>query len=338
MNEYLDQLVKHVKSYSGCRHIGIRLLDDDGNIPYVSYTGFSQEFYESESPLCIKSDKCWCINVITENIDPRLPFYTDGGSYLSNGTTKLIASVSAETIGPTRNVCNQYGYESVALVPMKHKGRILGLIHLADESKDKIPIEKVRFLEKVGAYIGEVLRIFAVNELLQENGRRYRDLYEEAPSAYFSVGIDGCIERANRSAVDLFGYSLDELIGRPVLDLYADTPTGKAKAQELFQRFLAGEEIRGEELEMCRAHGSKVWVSLSVRPIRDKQGQVVASRSAIVDITERKRLDQLKDEFIGMVSHELRTPLTVIMGAVHTALSEGERLSPEETRQLLAIC
>jgi signal transduction histidine kinase len=125
------------------------------------------------------------------------------------------------------------------------------------------------------------------------------------------------------------------LIGRPVLDLYADTPTGKAKAQELFQRFLAGEEIRGEELEMCRAHGSKVWVSLSVRPIRDKQGQVVASRSAIVDITERKRLDQLKDEFIGMVSHELRTPLTVIMGAVHTALSEGERLSPEETRQLL---
>jgi signal transduction histidine kinase len=55
----------------------------------------------------------------------------------------------------------------------------------------------------------------------------------------------------------------------------------------------------------------------------------------VVDITERKRLDQLKDEFIGLVSHELRSPLTVITGAVNTALTEAERLSPEETHQLL---
>jgi signal transduction histidine kinase len=69
--------------------------------------------------------------------------------------------------------------------------------------------------------------------------------------------------------------------------------------------------------------------------MHDKEGKVVASRSVVVDITERKRLDQLKDEFIGLVSHELRSPLTVITGAVNTALTEGERLSPEETRQLL---
>ena len=46
VNEYLQQLVEHVRNYSGCHYIGIRLLDDDGNIPYVSYTGFSREFYE----------------------------------------------------------------------------------------------------------------------------------------------------------------------------------------------------------------------------------------------------------------------------------------------------
>jgi signal transduction histidine kinase len=46
-------------------------------------------------------------------------------------------------------------------------------------------------------------------------------------------------------------------------------------------------------------------------------------------------LDQLKDEFIGLVSHELRSPLTVIIGAVHTALTEWERLSAGESRQLL---
>jgi K+-sensing histidine kinase KdpD len=54
-----------------------------------------------------------------------------------------------------------------------------------------------------------------------------------------------------------------------------------------------------------------------------------------VDITERKKLEQLKDEFIGLVSHELRTPLTVIGGCLSTLLTELNRLSPSEVQQLL---
>jgi PAS domain S-box-containing protein len=170
---------------------------------------------------------------------------------------------------------------------------------------------------------------------LKQNEEQYRDLYQEAPNAYLSCGVDGIIKRANRSAVELLGYRRGELVGRPMADLYAGTPDGRAKAQVIFQRFLAGEEIRAHELELQRADGSKVWVSLSIRPIRDKEGKVVASRSEIVDITEHKKLDQLKDDFIGLVSHELRSPLTVIMGAINTVLSEGDYLSEEETRQLL---
>ena len=65
MNDYLERLVKQVRNYSGCRCVGIRLLDDDRNIPYTAYTGFSRQFYESESSLSIKSDKCMCILVVT---------------------------------------------------------------------------------------------------------------------------------------------------------------------------------------------------------------------------------------------------------------------------------
>jgi PAS domain S-box-containing protein len=335
MNEYLERLVEQVRNYSGCCCVGIRLLDDDGNIPYTSYTGFSREFYESANPLCINTDRCMCVNVIKGSTDPDLPFYTKGGSFLSNSTTKLLSSVPEEIKAQTRNVCNQYGYESVAMVPMRYKDKILGLIHLADESENKIPLERVQFLEQVGTYIGNALHAFMAEEALEESERRHRDLYEEAPNVYFSVGVDGYIKQANRSAAVLLGYSLDELIGRRLLDLYADTPNGKDKAQEMFQRFRAGEEIHDEELEMCRADGSKFWISLSVRPMRYNEGRVVASRSVVVDITERKKLDQMKDDFIGLVSHELRSPLTVITGAINTALTEGERLSPEETRQLL---
>ena len=170
---------------------------------------------------------------------------------------------------------------------------------------------------------------------LKQREEQYRDLYEEAPDAYLSCGADGIIKRANRSAAELLGYSREELAGKPVSDLYADTPNGKAAAEGVFKRFLSGEEVRDQELEVRRADGTTVWVSLSVRPIRDKEGRVVASRSIMADITEHRKLDQLKDDFIGLVSHELRSPMTVITGAINTALTEAERLSPEETRQLL---
>ncbi|HXZ94750.1 MAG TPA: ATP-binding protein, partial [Dehalococcoidia bacterium] len=53
------------------------------------------------------------------------------------------------------------------------------------------------------------------------------------------------------------------------------------------------------------------------------------------DITERKDLEKLKDEFVGLVSHELRSPLTVVTGGINTALSEWPRLSERDKRQLL---
>jgi len=83
-------------------------------------------------------------------------------------------------------------------------------------------------------------------------------------------------------------------------------------------------------------HGAPRNVEVHGYPIFDKEGNVTRMITYSIDITERKQLDQLKDDFIGLVSHELRSPLTVITGAVNTVLTEAERLSPEETHQLLS--
>jgi signal transduction histidine kinase len=64
--------------------------------------------------------------------------------------------------------------------------------------------------------------------------------------------------------------------------------------------------------------------------VRDEGGRFFVF---VRDITERKKAEQLKDEFIGLVSHELRTPLTVIGGSLRTAMSEG--VSQEDGRELL---
>ena len=106
----LNQVVEMVRQYTGCDSAAIRLLDEDGNIPYMAYAGFTPEFYELESPLSIHTDKCMCINVVTGTTAPGLPFYTGEGSFYMNGTSRFLATVSEADKGSTRNVCNKAGY------------------------------------------------------------------------------------------------------------------------------------------------------------------------------------------------------------------------------------
>jgi two-component sensor histidine kinase len=147
--------------------VGIRLLDHEGNIPYQGYTGFSREFYERESPLSIRTDECMCISVITGKTDPGLPFFTPGGSFFMNGTSRFLASVPEEDKGRTRNVCNETGYESVALIPIRQGNAIIGLIHLADRQENKAPLRHVQVLEEVAVTMGAAIQRVAAEERLR---------------------------------------------------------------------------------------------------------------------------------------------------------------------------
>ena len=216
-----------------------------------------------------------------------------------------------------------------------------------------------------------------INEALQESEKQYRDLYEEAPHAYFSVGVDGRIKITNQRAEELLGYSRQDLVQRPVFDLYTNGPAGKGKAQELFKRFQYGGEIQDEEMEMQRADGSLIWVLLTVRPVRDTKGNIVQSRSMVVDVTGRKKveeelrkhheqleelvhdrtkeiekknqeleqantrlqeMDRLKSVFLASMSHELRTPLNSIIGFTGIIIMGlSGELNDEQKKQLTMV-
>ena len=144
----------------------------------------------------------------------------------------------------------------------------------------------------IGGFAFSVRRHRLVEESLRGSEERYRDLYDEAPVAYMSVGPDGAVIEANLEASKMLGYPLDDLIGRKVFDLYPDTPDGIEKALEVFERFKRGEDIRDVTLQHVRKDGQLIWGSLTVQTIVDADGNVVASRSALVDITERKSAEE----------------------------------------------
>ena len=98
------------------------------------------------------------------------------------------------------------------------------------------------------------------------------------------------------------------------------------------------QDIKGQyDVELIRKDGTRLYASVVASPFIDSSGNYMGAIAAVQDITERKKLEQLKDEFIGLVSHEIRSPLTVIIGAINTALSEGARLTRQEIYRLLRM-
>jgi PAS domain S-box-containing protein len=168
MKALLAEFITEIKDFTGCRSIGIRILDEAGNIPFAAYEGFSPEFYELESPLSIHSDRCMCINVIKGTTDASLPFYTEYGSFFLNNTTRFLASVSETEKGKTRNMCNRYGYESVALIPIRFNHRISGLIHVADRQENKVSHDIVELLEMLAIQINAAIERVQTREQLQK--------------------------------------------------------------------------------------------------------------------------------------------------------------------------
>jgi formate hydrogenlyase transcriptional activator len=180
------------------------------------------------------------------------------------------------------------GIESYLGVPLLDgEGNVLG--HLAVFDERPMPPEPRRlFIFRIFATRAAVeLERLRVEQQLVESERRYRDLYEEAPNAYVSLGRDFRLISVNRRATQLVGYSAAELLGSNILGHFADTPLGRGQAEQALRKGFAGEEISGLELEMRRRDGSPLWASLWMRPVRGVDAQIQAIHSIWVDVTDR---------------------------------------------------
>ena len=164
-------------SWSGCRCVGIRILDDEGYIPYESYVGFSREFWESENRLSIEHDQCVCIRVVTGNPDPQDDsVMTPGGSFHCDDTVAFVGRLSAEEKARFRGVCIQNGFLSLNVVPIRYGKKVLGTIHLADEERKKLSLPFIEFLESMSPLIGEAVNQFNLEDELRESESHLRFL------------------------------------------------------------------------------------------------------------------------------------------------------------------
>jgi PAS domain S-box-containing protein len=164
-----------------------------------------------------------------------------------------------------------------------------------------------------------------------ENELRVKDFaVTSAASGIAIADLDGYVTYLNLACLSMWNYEEEEVRGKHATFFFAD----KNKAGVGLEAVLE-EGVWQGELKARRRDGSIFDVQVLANLVTNADGEPFCSMASFVDITERKKLDQLKDEFIGLVSHELRTPLTVISGCLSTVLTEWNRLSSNEVQQLL---
>ncbi len=152
---------------SGCEAVGIRLKEGD-DYPYYEARGFPREFIEKENSLCARDAagnilrdiggdpyiECMCGNIICGRVDPSKPFFSPGGSFWANNTTRLLATtIDTERRTRTRNRCNGEGYESVALIPLNLGAERMGLLQLNDRREGMFSAEVIAQWERLAGYL-----------------------------------------------------------------------------------------------------------------------------------------------------------------------------------------
>jgi signal transduction histidine kinase len=141
-------------------------------------------FLKKENKLCAVDEKgkiindksghpileCMCGRVIKSIIDPSKSYFTAGGSFWTNSTSKFVSTnKNSDKTFRMRNRCNTEGYESLALIPLKISENTVGLLQLCSVKKNKFTADLITFFEQLCENISMSISEKKTKELLKKN-------------------------------------------------------------------------------------------------------------------------------------------------------------------------
>jgi PAS domain S-box-containing protein len=178
-------------------------------------------------------------------------------------------------------------------------------------------------LDESGTPVGVVLVFRDVTERrrAEEAQARLAAIVESSQDAIISKTLAGVIRTWNAGAERLLGYKAEEAVGRSITLIVP--PELLDEERQILARLARGERIEHYETVRMAKGGRRINISLTISPIRDKQGSIIGASKIARDVTERKQAeealhravealkdaDRRKDEFLALLAHELRNPL-----------------------------
>jgi len=334
------RLMKQATSYSA---IAIRLKQDK-DLLYYATEGFPEQFLELESHShpggttdqtagedgSDENRICLCDLLLEEKIHPSLPFITSAGSFWTNNI-KVLAPVITEHYGLpfAMNHCCQFGYESMALIPLRSDNMVIGLLQINDTRADQFNEEMIHFFEGIAASIGlalgkrqaEIRLRQAHNELeeriiqrthqlemsnrlllkgirereqveltLRESEAKFRHIHDNSPVMMFSLNSDLLICDVNNKWLEETGYTGEEVLGKN-MDVVLAPEFQQTMESRIQSMCLRDKIIRDLGCRFRKKNGELIDVLLDGVLTQDPAGKSI--RLLVVrDITQQKRFQE----------------------------------------------
>ena len=179
--------------------------------------------------------------------------------------------------------------------------------------------------EIIGA--SKIARDISGRQHADREARRLAAIVESSDDAIISKDLDGIVKSWNGAASRMFGYSADEMIGRSIRTLIPSDR--QAEEDDVLAHIRRGEKVEHFETIRRRKDGTLVPISLTVSPIRGRDGTVIGASKIARDISDRKRADAERTRLLALAQQQVATTrkLNQIGGTVASTLDRSQIVS-----------
>jgi PAS domain S-box-containing protein len=179
-----------------------------------------------------------------------------------------------------------------------------------------------------GALLGAVNMLVDISDRksVENAGAHLAAIVQSSDDAIISKDLNSIIQSWNPAAEAIFGYTAEEMIGRPIHVLFP--PDRLAEEDLILGRIRHGERVEQFETVRRRKDGRDIDISLTISPMRDQSGRIIGASKIARDITERKRSERLLqdlNENLEMRVAERTRELAELNERLMTEVAERER-------------
>lgn len=172
--------------------------------------------------------------------------------------------------------------------------------------------------------------------VLREAERRWRSLLDNVQLIVIGLDQSGHVNYVNPFFLSLAGYTHSEVMGKNWFENFLP-PSNQASVQNVFSKVLASNAYPYYQNPILTKSGEERFIAWNNTLLQDSNGNIIGTISIGEDITERQKVEAMKNEFIGIVSHELRTPLTAIQMALGLLNTGIYAKKPDKFQRMIEI-